>query len=132
MTSHLSDKAVTGFANAALYDEHRPSYPPLAVTKLLEAAALTGVKGAHVLDLAAGTGKFTELLAQSEEQFAIVAVEPHEQMRDQLVRKALNNVTVTDGLSTSIPAQDDTFDAVFAAQVRDNFLLFSPLLVIGF
>lgn len=124
----LSDKAVTGFANAALYDEHRPSYPPQAVAKLLEASGVTGVKGAHVLDLAAGTGKFTELLAQSDEHFAIVAVEPHEQMREQLIRKALRNVIVTDGLSTSIPAQDDTFDAVFAAQVRLLIILFSFLL----
>lgn len=114
--TRLSEKALSGFANALQYDEHRPSYPPEAVAKLLDAAGLTAVTGARVLDLAAGTGKFTALLSQREEQFSIVAVEPHQQMREQLDRKALHNVIVTDGLSTSIPDKDESFDAVFAAQ----------------
>jgi hypothetical protein len=117
----LSEKAQSGFANAALYDVHRPSYPPEAVSTLLSAAAVDGVHGARLVDLAAGTGKFTELLAQREESFSILAVEPHLQMREQLANKTLDNVTVADGLSTAIPAEDETIDAVFAAQVRRGF-----------
>lgn len=117
-SSRLSDKAVSGFAKAALYEAHRPSYPPDAVTKLLGAAGVEHRDRARLLDLAAGTGKFTELLAARDEQFAIVAVEPHPDMRDQLARKQLNGVTAADGLSTAIPAASDSLDAVFAAQVR--------------
>lgn len=116
-SSHLSEKAVSGFANAALYDAHRPSYPPEAVTKLVDVAAVSGLDGARIVDLAAGTGKFTELLAKRKEEFDILAVEPHDEMREQLARKGLKNVKVTDGLSTAIPAEDETMDAVFAAQV---------------
>lgn len=116
-SNHLSDKAVSGFANAALYDEHRPSYPPHAVTTLLEAAAVSSHEGARLIDLAAGTGKFTELLAKREEKFRILAVEPHHGMREQLTRKGLQNVTAADGLSTAIPTEDESVDAVFAAQV---------------
>ncbi|KAF2657355.1 S-adenosyl-L-methionine-dependent methyltransferase [Lophiostoma macrostomum CBS 122681] len=115
-SSHLSEKAVSGFAKADLYEEHRPSYPQQAVAILLDAAAVNGYKGARLVDLAAGTGKFTELLAAREEQFSINAVEPHHEMRKQLEQKALNNVTVTDGLSTAIPEETESVDAVFAAQ----------------
>jgi trans-aconitate methyltransferase len=120
-SSRLSEKAVSGFANAALYDAHRPSYPSEAVTTLLKAAAVDGVDGARLIDLAAGTGKFTELLSGRKECFNILAVEPHHEMREQLIRKTLSNVTVADGLSTSIPADDESVDAVFAAQVRAVF-----------
>lgn len=116
-SNRLSEKAVDGFADAASYDAHRPSYPPDAVASLLAAARVSDVQGARLLDLAAGTGIFTELLAAREERFNIVAVEPHPGMRDQLARKELDNVTVTDGLSTAIPAENEGLDAVFAAQV---------------
>jgi len=112
----ISEKALNGFAEAALYDEHRPSYPQEAVAKLLVAAAVKDIEDAKVLDLAAGTGKLTELLAARDEQFNIIAVEPHSGMREQLERKRLRNVKVTDGLSTSIPAEDESIDAMFAAQ----------------
>jgi ubiquinone/menaquinone biosynthesis C-methylase UbiE len=129
MVNHsISEKALNGFAEAALYDEHRPSYPQEAVAKLLVAAAVNDVDGARVLDLAAGTGKLTELLASREEQFNIIAVEPHSGMREQLERKTLKNVQVADGLSTAIPAEDGSVDAVFAAQVRyqDSCFSFFP------
>jgi predicted RNA methylase len=117
-TMALSDKALHGFAKAELYDKHRPTYPPEALSILLGAALVDGVEGARVVDLAAGTGKFTEGLAARNERFAILAVEPHHGMREQLARKSLNNVTVVDGLSTAIPAESGSVDAVFAAQVR--------------
>ncbi|KAF2684923.1 methyltransferase domain-containing protein [Lentithecium fluviatile CBS 122367] len=112
----LSDKAVQGFAKAALYDKHRPSYPPEALAVLLDAAMVSGVEGARIVDLGAGTGKFTEALAAREEHFKIVAIEPHAEMREQLACKSLNNVAVKDGFSTAIPADHSSVDAVFAAQ----------------
>lgn len=60
---------------------------------------LTSHKGARVIDLAAGTGKFTELLAQREEGFEILAIEPHEGMRRELDAKGLNGVKVLDGIA---------------------------------
>ncbi|CAI6341467.1 unnamed protein product [Periconia digitata] len=112
----LSQKAVEGFAQAALYDQHRPSYPDEAVTALLEAAKLIGLDAASLVDLAAGTGKFTEALAARPERFRTLAVEPHAQMREQLARKNLDDVTVAEGYSTAIPAASETIDAVFVAQ----------------
>ncbi|KAF1949623.1 methyltransferase [Byssothecium circinans] len=114
--SQLSERAASGFAKAALYDQHRPSYPSDAVQALLEAAGVSGVDAASLIDLAAGTGKFTELLAARDEHYNIIAVEPHKEMREQLERKKLDKVTVVEGLSTAIPAGSECADAVFAAQ----------------
>ena len=119
-TTKLSDKAVDGFAEAALYDQHRPSYSDEAVAALLDAAGLTGLDAANVVDLAAGTGKFTEALAARPEHFKILAVEPHGQMRAQLAQKKLDDVTVVEGFSTAIPTDSESIDAVFVAQVRKH------------
>ena len=114
-SSSIASEALHGFADAGHYDRHRPSYPPAAVDALLDAARIKGLSGAVVVDLAAGSGKFTEALAQRG--FAITAVEPHDGMRKELDAKKLPGVTTLDGLSTSIPMGDETADAIIPAQV---------------
>ncbi|KAK5014226.1 hypothetical protein LTR60_003466, partial [Cryomyces antarcticus] len=112
----IPSQALSGFADGASYDQHRPSFPAESVNNLLDKVGIAGVEGARVLDLAAGTGKFTELLAKREEGYEVLAVEPHEGMRRVLEEKWLKNVLVEDGLSTSIPLGDESVDAVIAAQ----------------
>lgn len=77
MTPSISSASIKGFQKASSYDRHRPSYPLQAVTRLLERLQVNGVKRARIVDLAAGTGKFTELLVNRDENFEILAVEPH-------------------------------------------------------
>ena len=77
MASSIPSASIKGFQNASSYDKHRPSYPHEAVTRFLEHLQVNGVKGARIVDLAAGTGKFTELLVDRDESFEILAVEPH-------------------------------------------------------
>ncbi|KAJ9314225.1 hypothetical protein DTO271D3_5454 [Paecilomyces variotii] len=112
----LSAIAKAGFANASSYDKHRPSYPAEAVDKLLAALHLAGNAGAKVVDLAAGTGKFTEVLAARPEAFDILAVEPHDEMRAELERKSLPGVRVVNGTATSIPVASKNVDGLIAAQ----------------
>lgn len=133
MATHFQDVANRGFANADGYDKHRPNYPTSAVNELLEELKLVGKHGARVLDLGAGTGKFTEVLAARDEKYNILAVEPQKNMRRQLEHKSLPNVEVKDGLSYDLPVkQDGTFDAVIAAQVSTHSLLaLSPAFVFG-
>ena len=69
------------------------------------------------MDLAAGTGKFTELLVKRDEAYKVIAVEPHPDMRGVLEEKKLKGLQVLDGLSTSIPLPDGSADAIIAAQV---------------
>lgn len=113
----VAQAATTGFNNASAYDVHRPSYPPEAVQSLLHHLSVANKPNAKIVDLAAGTGKFTELLAAREEQYEIVAVEPVAKMRESLAGKDLKGVEVRDGLATGMEVGDAWADAVIAAQV---------------
>ena len=57
----VDPRAVTGFAAAEAYERGRPSYPPEVVAELARELGLG--PETTVLDLAAGTGKLTRLLA---------------------------------------------------------------------
>jgi ubiquinone/menaquinone biosynthesis C-methylase UbiE len=119
--SGLRHEAQTGFAAAAAYDAYRPNYPPKAVDELLRKLEVEGVEGARIADLAAGTGKFTELLSARPEKFQIVAIEPHDDMRAQLEQKKLRGVTVVKGTAEDLSQlTDGAFAAVVAAQVRSS------------
>ncbi|QIX00126.1 hypothetical protein AMS68_005643 [Peltaster fructicola] len=112
----INARAQSGFSKAAAYDQHRPSYGPASVQLLLEQCRVAGVKHAKVLDLAAGTGKLTELLAARDEQFEVLAVEPHDGMRDVLAGKKLSGVAVRPGTAAKIDVPDESIDAVLVAQ----------------
>ena len=66
-----------------------------------------------MLDLAAGTGKFTRLLVPSGAE--LVAVEPVAAMRDELVRP-VPGVEALDGTAEDLPLGDGSVDAVVSAQ----------------
>lgn len=124
MARTIADVALRGFAAASSYDRHRPSYPAEAIEQLFTHLALHNQHGARILDLAAGTGKFTELLAaRRDERFAIMAVEPHGGMRAELERKQLPGVTVLAGDAASIPLETGSVDAVIVAQVGFRVLV---------
>jgi ubiquinone/menaquinone biosynthesis C-methylase UbiE len=113
----LPNQAATGFQNGSRYDQYRPSYPAEAVDKLLKHLGVAEQKNRRIVDLASGTGKLTELLAARPEQFEVVAVEPHEGMRQTLVKKNLSGVKVLDGNAGSMPVEDGWGDALIAGQV---------------
>ena len=115
----LPAAAEAGFKHASSYDKHRPSYPPSAVSGLLKNLGLDGRNKARIVDLAAGTGKFTELLSQRPESFEIIAVEPHDAMRGELEKKHLRGVQIVKGSSTDMPFNDGSIDAIIVAQVRN-------------
>ena len=90
-------------AAAAEYERVRPEWPPAAVGR---AAALLGLgHEAEVVDLAAGTGKLTRLLAERFDH--VVAVEPDARMQ------ALLEVESLAGTAERIPLPEASADAVF-------------------
>lgn len=114
----LAPQASAGFTNASAYDTHRPSYPSIAVSKFLAHLNVAQHAGAKIIDLGAGTGKFTELLAARSEDYDIVAVEPLQSMRAELEKKNLNAVRLLDGDARRMEVGDAWGDACIAAQVR--------------
>ena len=82
---------------------------------------MSGQKNARIVDLACGTGKFTVLLTARPEQFEVIAVEPHEGMREELVKKNLRSgVKIMEGDAGNMPIEEGWGDALIAAQVREN------------
>ncbi|KAK5101531.1 hypothetical protein LTR70_000741 [Exophiala xenobiotica] len=110
----IAPVAETGFASSSEYDAYRPSYPPEAVERLIQLLEIEGQDGVKVLDLAAGTGKFTQLLASRPESYEIVAVEPHDGMRKELESKKFKNVAVRKGTAENM---EGVAEQEFAAAV---------------
>ncbi|KAH9844443.1 Methyltransferase domain [Teratosphaeria destructans] len=114
--NQISNKAHAGFSDSTQYDKHRPGYTASATDHLLQQCRVAGKSGARILDLAAGTGKFTEALVQREEHFQVLAIEPHDGMREVLKKKGLENVEVMDGTAEGMRVEDESVDAVVVAQ----------------
>lgn len=104
-------------AVAAAYAEHRPDYPEAAVRWCL-APAGPDVGALRVLDLGAGTGKLTALLATLGA--AVTAVEPDGSMLAELAR-ALPSARALPGSAEAIPLPDRAVDAVVCGQAMHWF-----------
>ncbi|MGV2983902.1 class I SAM-dependent methyltransferase [Microbacterium sp. AGC85] len=89
------------------YDRFRPGFPDAAAAEILPSHVRA------VLDLGAGTGKFTALLPARAGR--VIAVEPSEAMLDVL-RAKLPGVEAIAAGAESIPLPDASVDAVTVAQ----------------
>jgi SAM-dependent methyltransferase len=108
----IEPAAAQGFGRAAdAYERGRPTYPSEAVEWMLGALGIG--PGDCVVDLGAGTGKFTRLLVPSAAR--IIAIEPIAAMREEFAR-AVSGVEIFDGTAEAMPVQDGSADAVVAAQ----------------
>ena len=108
----VHEVARVGFGTEAdAYERTRPSYPPDALAWLT--AQLRIGPGRSVLDLAAGTGKLTRLLAPT--RAALVAVEPVDGMH-RVLRATLPEVPVVAAAAEALPFAPGTLDAVTVAQ----------------
>ena len=105
----IEEAAAKGFgAGADAYDRGRPSYPPDAVDLVVRELGIHA--GTTVVDVGAGTGKFSELLVPTGAR--VVAVEPVAAMRAKIAPP----VEALDGTAESIPLADGSADAVVVAQ----------------
>ncbi|WP_102223528.1 class I SAM-dependent methyltransferase [Acidimangrovimonas sediminis] len=108
----LHHAAATGYAAASdTYARGRPGYPPELEAWLLGRMALG--PGMRVVELGAGTGKFTRLLAGTGAE--VTAVEPVAEMRDTLAA-ALPGVTVQGGTADETGLARGAADVVICAQ----------------
>lgn len=104
--------AAEGFSKGARdYQSARPDYPIEVHRWLTQDLGLKA--GRRVLEVGAGTGKFTRYLQSTGAE--VVALEPVASMRE-LLQESLPEVEAVDGTAESLPFSDDTFDAVVCAQ----------------
>ena len=104
----MSDPLAQVFGRTAEdYDRGRPDWPGEALDLVTLELSLRA--SAEVVDLAAGTGKLTRILA---ERFArVVAIEP-----DDAMRALISGADVLAGTAEDIPMPDDSADAVFCGE----------------
>ncbi len=113
--SGIHPTAAVGFSRAAeVYERARPSYPAEAVDWMVEVTGLG--PGYTVVDVGAGTGKLTRLLAPTGAR--VVAVEPVAEMR-ALIERA----EVLEGTAEALPFPDGAADVVTVAQAFHWFEL---------
>ncbi|AYG02583.1 class I SAM-dependent methyltransferase [Gryllotalpicola protaetiae] len=102
-----NDHARSFDAAAHVYEESRPGYPADAVDWLVPADAR------RVLDVGAGTGKFTRMLQGEDRE--VIAVDPSPQMLEVL-RDKVQGVETLLGTAERLPLPDESVDAVTFAQ----------------
>lgn len=104
--------ASAGFGAAAeAYERGRPDYPAALLEYLRHTVGMK--PGWRVLDVGAGTGKFTRMLERTGAR--VVAVEPIAQMRGAL-SAALPDTTLVGATAGALPFLSESQRAVVAAQ----------------
>lgn len=90
----------------------RPSYPKGVVDFIVT----NSVRDSHIVDIGAGTGKLTELLAKRFPK--VYAIEPDEGMRNILVKVAqkTGNIVALDGSAEYTGLDDNSVDTICVAQ----------------
>ncbi|MDE1169404.1 MAG: methyltransferase domain-containing protein [Pseudomonas sp.] len=110
--ANIHQAAQQGFGSEAkTYAKGRPDYPAPLTGWLTTTLGVS--PGRQVVDLGAGTGKFTQLLTTTGAD--IVAVEPIDAMRAELVQR-LPDVQALAGTAQAIPLADGSADALVCAQ----------------
>jgi SAM-dependent methyltransferase len=100
-------------AAAERYERGRPEYPPAAVDWLVAQLGLDTRRGAHVLDVGAGTGKLTRPLL--ERGLRVISVEPVAGMRTMLARTA-PGADLRAGQAEALPLEAGEVEGVVAGQ----------------
>lgn len=112
MKDQVHHSAAAGYKTGAdTYVRGRPDYPPQVAEWLSETLGLNA--GKTVIDLGAGTGKFTGRLVATGAQ--VIAVEPVPQMLEKL-SDAFPDVLAVSGTAMDLPLPDASVDVVVCAQ----------------
>jgi SAM-dependent methyltransferase len=108
----VETSARVGFQRAAdRYERSRPEVPPAAIEALVRSLGIS--PKSVVLELGAGTGKLTRLLAPRTGLY--IPLEPLAAMRGQF-RHALPNGPLVAGIAEKLPIHDSRIDSIVAAQ----------------
>jgi SAM-dependent methyltransferase len=107
----VHEVAAAGFSDSGDYEAARPSYPPDAVAWFVDNLRIG--PGRRVVDLAAGTGKLTRLLAPAGAD--LFAIEPVAGMRATF-RTVQPEIPIAAATAEALPLRDGALDAMVVAQ----------------
>jgi SAM-dependent methyltransferase len=108
----IHQSARTGYQkNADKYQSGRPDYAAASLDWMRDALAIG--QSSKVVDLGAGTGKFTKRICELSDH--VIAVEPVAAMRETL-HANLPQVETLEGNALAIPLPDRSVDALICAQ----------------
>ncbi|EAL62446.1 hypothetical protein DDB_G0290001 [Dictyostelium discoideum AX4] len=117
---HSNAKAYHDKDVSSNYVKGRPSYPIEAIKMLKEDLGLT--IDSKIMDLACGTGKFSKMICEADFK-NVVCVEPSPEFRvdcsyvlKEFIDDKNKDIQVVNGLATSLPFENSTFDCICAAQ----------------
>lgn len=106
-------EAAVGFTRATdAYERGRPGYPPAMVAWLCDRVGVH--PGRRILDLAAGTGKLTRLLAPAGA--TLIAADPLHAMLRRLRSATAGDVPAVAATAQALPLADDAVDGIVVAQ----------------
>lgn len=112
MSLNIHEKAAVGIDRAGdSYERGRPEYPQEAIEFLVNNLQIN--KSSMVVDLGAGTGKFTKLIIPYSDN--VIAIEPVEGMRNKF-SSLYPEIKMLNGSAEKIPLEDKSADVVFVAQ----------------
>lgn len=112
MGFNIHEKAAVGFDRVGdSYERGRPEYPQEAIEFLVKNLQIH--KSSLVVDLGAGTGKFTKFLIPYSNQ--VLAVEPVDGMRNKFT-SLYPDIKMLSGSAEKMPINAQSIDAVFVAQ----------------
>lgn len=112
MGFNIHEKAAVGFDRAGdSYERGRPEYPQESIEFLVNNLQIN--KSSVVVDLGAGTGKFTKFLIPFSNH--VLAVEPVGGMRKKFA-SLYPDIKILIGSAEKIPIDDHSVDAVVVAQ----------------
>lgn len=120
MTQEANNVAIKSFnSNHESYDQLRPSFGPVITKAFLQDLKLmkdeTPDPEKVILELAAGTGKFTKNLLDLGWSKNLIIVEPSEGML-KTFRQNFPEITAHQGSSYRIPLPDNSVDSIVIAQ----------------
>src|SRR5690349_10286153 len=111
ISNEIHSVAKVGFSRSSdHYDKSRSGYPPALADRLMRHLGV--IQDAKVLELGAGTGKWTENILRHSSQVTIV--EPVQEMRASL-EKRFPRILVEPAQAEALPFADASFDFVFVA-----------------